>query len=276
MFTIEFTKIAPCSVKDLYHPQFETFIILHEGEVEANIDGHEALCASPFLLYIPKNKNGKLTSTMESAAWLIRHHPDFNVDLFFDFYKSYTQPYFLNFAGLECFTNIVSLCRMLQFEYQNPVVNLSIIQNLNKSLFVIFLSELKKNNKQYLYPNTNNYHLQNFIKLLEQHFKENNSVAFYAKMIGLSSRQLNNITKEFLDCNVNTLIASRRMMEAKKQLQFTNKNIAEIGYELGFYEKSYFSRVFKSFTQTTPGNYRKQYLDQMQKSATIVPDTDTE
>jgi AraC family transcriptional activator of pobA len=276
MFTIELIKIEPFLSRAFYHLQFETFIILNEGGVGADIDGNEALCPSPFLLYIPKGKYGKIVSNADSTAWVIKHHPDFNVDLFFEFYKSYSCPYFLDFAGLGCFTNIVSLCRMLEFELQNTPVNFSIIQSLNKSLFAIFLSELTKKNEKHLYPNTDNYHLQHFIKLLEQHFKENNSVEFYAEKLVLSSKQLNNITKAFLGYNVNNLITSRRVIEAKKELQFSNKTIEEIGYELGFHEKSYFSRIFKSFTKTTPSLYRSQYLAQMQKSTTIVPNIDTE
>lgn len=274
MFTIEFIQAESFSVKEFYHPQFETFIILQEGGAEASIDENEVVCSGPCMLYIPKSKYGKMTINRDSTAWVIRHHPDFNVDLFFEFYKSYTCPYFLDFAGLECFTSIVSLCRMLQFELQNTTINFSIIQSLNKSLFEIFLSELKKKNEKNLYPNTDNYHLQHFIKLLEQHFKENNSVEFYADKLVLSSRQLNNITKEFLGYNVNNLVTARRIVEAKKELQFSTKTIEEIGYELGFHEKSYFSGVFKSFTKTTPSQYRKQYVIQMQKSPTIVPNID--
>lgn len=41
-------------------------------------------------------------------------------------------------------------------------------------------------------------------------------------------------------------------------LTYSDKNISEIGFELGYNEKSYFSNVFKKRTGQTPSAFREE------------------
>ena len=48
------------------------------------------------------------------------------------------------------------------------------------------------------------------------------------------------------------------LIEAKNLLAGTGKSIAEIGFELGYNEKSYFSKVFKKKSGQTPSEFREE------------------
>ena len=58
--------------------------------------------------------------------------------------------------------------------------------------------------------------------------------------------------------SVGEIIETRKLTEAKNLLINTNKTIAEIGFELGYNEKAYFSKVFKRKTGQTPTAFRNE------------------
>lgn len=57
---------------------------------------------------------------------------------------------------------------------------------------------------------------------------------------------------------VTELIETRKLIEAKNQLTNTSKNISEIGFDLGFKEKAYFTNVFKKRTGQSPSEFRAE------------------
>jgi AraC-like DNA-binding protein len=48
------------------------------------------------------------------------------------------------------------------------------------------------------------------------------------------------------------------LTEARQLLLHSNKSVSEIGFELGYTEKSYFSRVFHKKTGLTPTEYKNK------------------
>lgn len=56
-------------------------------------------------------------------------------------------------------------------------------------------------------------------------------------------------------------INQKRIELAKKLLQTIETNIADICFSCGFNNHNHFIKTFKKYTQTTPANYRKQFLN---------------
>ncbi len=52
---------------------------------------------------------------------------------------------------------------------------------------------------------------------------------------------------------------SKRLQESLKEVAFTNKNIQEVSYDLGFKDDAYFNRVFKNSTGQTPMQFRENF-----------------
>ena len=53
------------------------------------------------------------------------------------------------------------------------------------------------------------------------------------------------------------MVHDRLVLEAKRQLAFSNRNVKEICYELGFEDPAYFSRFFRNHTGTSPHEFRE-------------------
>ena len=47
--------------------------------------------------------------------------------------------------------------------------------------------------------------------------------------------------------------------QAKRLLRYSDKSLTAISNYLGFSSQSHFSKVFKKYTQRTPGEYREKY-----------------
>ena len=101
----------------------------------------------------------------------------------------------------------------------------------------------------------------NFLKILEENFRRPLGVEFYAEKLFMSSRNLNLICQRIMSQSVSEIIDTRKLTEAKNLLAGTQKSVSEIGFELGYNEKSYFSNVFKKKSGQTPTEFR----DEMRK-----------
>jgi AraC family transcriptional regulator, transcriptional activator of pobA len=94
--------------------------------------------------------------------------------------------------------------------------------------------------------------------LLEQHFRKERLLGFYAEKLAMTPDRLNDIVKRATGVTAGHLIRQRVLTEAKRQLVFTNLAIHEIAYDLTFSDPSHFARFFRKQTGTTPQAFREQ------------------
>jgi AraC family transcriptional regulator, transcriptional activator of pobA len=95
-------------------------------------------------------------------------------------------------------------------------------------------------------------------RLLEEHFRQQRLLAFYADKLAMTPDRLNDHVKRATGVTAGHLIRQRVLTEAKRQLVFTNQAIHEIAYDLAFSDPSHFARFFRKQTGTTPQAFREQ------------------
>ena len=105
--------------------------------------------------------------------------------------------------------------------------------------------------------NHNKIQYTHFLNLLENNFMTNHSMDFYASQLSISRRKLSDLVKEFTGITAKRYLLDRVILEAKRLLAYSNKNLKEICYDLGFEYPAYFSTLFKDMTGHTPNEYRK-------------------
>ena len=99
--------------------------------------------------------------------------------------------------------------------------------------------------------------LRQFNVLVEDHFKTEHQVSYYAEMMNKSPKTLSNTFRSY-QVSPLQIIQNRIVLEAKRLLTYTNKSLKEIGYDLGFEDASNFSRIFKKNQGLSPSDYRKK------------------
>ena len=82
----------------------------------------------------------------------------------------------------------------------------------------------------------------------------------YAELLHTTSNSLNLAVKAVLGRTAKEVIAGRIIQEAKRLLKYSNEDISEVSYSLGFEEPTHFSRFFKKMTSSTPKEYRSSQV----------------
>ncbi|HVY56508.1 MAG TPA: helix-turn-helix domain-containing protein [Xanthobacteraceae bacterium] len=95
-------------------------------------------------------------------------------------------------------------------------------------------------------------------KLVEEHFRKQRMLGFYAEKLAMTPDRLNDHVKRATGVTAGHLIRQRVLTEAKRQLVFTTEPIHEIAYDLAFSDPSHFTRFFRKQTGTTPQAFREQ------------------
>jgi AraC-like DNA-binding protein len=97
---------------------------------------------------------------------------------------------------------------------------------------------------------------RNFLRILEDNYKRPLGVGYYADKLNTSIRNLNLLCSNVFGKSVSEIIETRKLIEARRLLLNTSLSVSEIGFDLGYNEKSYFTRVFRKKTGLTPTDFR--------------------
>lgn len=103
--------------------------------------------------------------------------------------------------------------------------------------------------------------LTKFVNLLETHFVDHWPVADYAHALGISPTHLSRVTRSATGLPASKLIEERIILEARRNLVYTNLSISTVAYELGYADPSYFSRIFSQVTGLSPKDFRSRYTE---------------
>ncbi len=104
---------------------------------------------------------------------------------------------------------------------------------------------------------TEPFMLQNLKQMIEEHFRCKHSASDYADLLNISPKALAKATKKHFNKTVTELISERIIIEAKRELYLTDKQVKLIASELGYQDEYYFSRFFKNYADVSPQLFRE-------------------
>jgi AraC family transcriptional regulator, transcriptional activator of pobA len=99
-----------------------------------------------------------------------------------------------------------------------------------------------------------------FETLVGQHFKSEKSAEKYAGMMHITAKHLNRINKAITGKTTTDIIVDRVLLEAKRMLIYSESNLNEIAFMLGYDDYAYFSRVFRKRVGVSPRGFSKGEL----------------
>ena len=116
-----------------------------------------------------------------------------------------------------------------------------------------------------LFHSYNKKNSYKYVKLAKEYIAQNYadsnlSLNDVCEHIGISASYLSELFNEISGEKFSTYLASFRVEKAKSLLRTTNVTIKEIGFCCGFNSIQNFIRVFKKYTDQTPGNYREEQV----------------
>jgi len=99
-------------------------------------------------------------------------------------------------------------------------------------------------------------HVQRFRDVVERRYHERPSLQECAQELGITSTQLNRVCRQVLGQSALDVMHARTVLEAQRELAYTNLSIKQIGLGLGFAEPGYFTRFFLRECGLTPTQWR--------------------
>jgi len=100
----------------------------------------------------------------------------------------------------------------------------------------------------------------NFKKLISEYgFLK--SPSYFAKKLNITTSHLNDCVKASTGKSVTYWLQNAMITEAQRLLYYTENEVKEIAFTLGFEDHTYFSRLFKKITKETPLAFRKKFRE---------------
>ncbi|WP_235856385.1 helix-turn-helix domain-containing protein [Flagellimonas oceanensis] len=157
---------------------------------------------------------------------------------------------------------LASVFDLLMEEYEREGEQLVMLKALLK-VFLLKLIQLKE--EHFTKQDINEKRVYEFMLLLEMNYLEERTAEFYAGNLGISAKRLNQVLKEKLNKTAMQLIHDRIVLEAKRQIIHSENTIKEIGFNLEFKDRSYFSRFFKQHSGQTPQEFQKSVKEHVRE-----------
>lgn len=123
-------------------------------------------------------------------------------------------------------------------------------------ILLIRINRLWKHDKLIRGKVTGVVQFRKFLEFLEENYKRKKKAGDYAKLLHVTPNHLNTLCRQSVKQTVTELIHDRIMLEAKRQLAYTDRGVKQIADDLGFKDYTYFLRLFKKKTGLTPDKFR--------------------
>lgn len=99
-------------------------------------------------------------------------------------------------------------------------------------------------------------HVQRFRDLIEARFREQPALSACANELGITPTQLNRVCQQVLGHAALGVLHARLVLEAQRELAYTNLSVKQIAFDLGFSDAGYFTRFFQRRTGSAPTLWR--------------------
>ena len=155
----------------------------------------------------------------------------------------------------EAYDQVRAEFRNVQRELQQQPVHWRII-DLRTQLIAEQVNREAERNFDALALYRGNPQLLRFQSLVDEQFREQRSVAYYARQLHISANYLNILCRRHLGRNALSVLQKRQLLEAKRLVRTTDRSFKEIAFELGFSDPAHFSNFFRKQTGLSPAAFR--------------------
>ena len=255
----ELVEMIMMNPSEPHRHDHEELIIVTHGHPSHLIDFTAELLNPPVIVYVAQGKVHSFIPDENTRGWVIRYTNDFIPQSSFNFYSGFSDDINYRLDVDFCSATLNDLCEIMIRESSLEPPDYTLISHLLNAVLSKLESATKK---QFLDKNVSGnaqfITFNNFLKILEYNYKRPAGVEFYAEKLNMSARNLNLISQSVFGKTITEIIETRKLIEARQMLLGSKKTVSEIGFELGYNENSYFSRVFRKKTGVTPTRFRSR------------------
>ena len=245
-------------------PVYSIFLLDEIALYSINFVNYESPPRS--ILFLSPYQNLKWLGSTNAQLKLLQFHGDFYCIEYhkkevacngFLFNNVYLQPYISFTEGK--FQEINELTEKMEKEANTEKqFSDSVVKSYLQLILAICSNEKASEISSEHFQQQLDHEILKFKDLLEKHFLQERSPAFYANELLMSPSSFSKKVKRQFGKSPSQLIQERVVLEAKKLLHLTHKTVKEIATELHFDDEFYFSRNFKKEVGLSPTHFRKE------------------
>lgn len=161
---------------------------------------------------------------------------------------------------VEAFHEFYSDLKNLSKEEQNPykmqAMYHTVLAFYFRTGYRCFLAQTSDSASTVQAPFRRNPLIDRFLVLVQQNFKEQRQIEFYASHLGVTPKHLSRILKQSTGFTAADWIKNYILLEAKVMLKSSTLTMGQISLQLNFPSQSFFAKFFKNATGLTPKQYR--------------------
>ena len=134
-------------------------------------------------------------------------------------------------------------------------------ERIVRSLLHILLARVQRSFQQQQPGTTSSRYVvlfKEFQRLLNQHYGAGWTARTYAGHLAVTPHHLNSVCRSLTNRTTSQLIRARSILEARRLLTFSERSVSEIAAALGYYDLSYFGKMFRTETGRSPGQFRRE------------------
>ncbi|WP_418360949.1 helix-turn-helix domain-containing protein [Sphingobacterium detergens] len=257
------------SLNSADYRQYIKVLLLSKGS-ELQVDLAEYSVKQPSLFFVSPNQHLHIKKLAKEEGHFIFYNRDFYCIQIHDeevacsgllFNNIYNMPMVeLDNSEIPFFSYIFG--QMTDEFGLNDTSLEEMLRTYLKQLFIKSVRLWKKQNldKELTEQNSDLEFFRKFTLLVDEHYKEKHHVADYAELLFMAPKTISHKFKRLNLPQPNDVIKNRILLEAKRLLVHTNLTAKEVGYELGYEDPAYFSRLFVQKSGETPSAFRAKFL----------------
>lgn len=247
--------------QELHRDDHYMFILLKSGHFVCEVDFNRIEIQNTALLYAAPGQVQHYLKAENCEGWLLFANPDFvsqPLREFFDSVLNVSQSVEVAENNTVFATSDI-LGTWWSKDFSNDDLSDSVSTSLLDSIIGLIALSLKGNSVQNHHSNSSKYVLANrFKQLIKEQFREMKQVKQYALLLHITPLYLNEVMKEITGFSASYWIHHEILLESKRLLAFSEKDVRQIAWDLGYEDDAYFSRFFKKHTGSAASTFRKQ------------------
>lgn len=168
----------------------------------------------------------------------------------------------LTAQDFETLTHYFSLLKLNAQNRVNADIDVftrNIARNVTAALFynlMLLTRDSRRSSRQGKQTSRKTTYVLDFMALLQNEYKRERTVKYYADKLCISSKYLSILIKSATGKSAAEWIDDCVILEAKNLLRFSGMNVQQVAYELNFTNQSAFGKYFKHLTGMSPTHFQ--------------------
>lgn len=247
---------------EIHRDDYYMFMFLEKAEITFAVDFEDVELCAGSVFYIRPGQVHFASSVQEAKGWSLAIDAMLVEDAckkLFEGQLPTQKPLLLDADTVSRICQTAQLLHNAVQKKSSEFTN-SIILNL-ANVFIGIIAEQYAQQQQGLQHNKSRSAqiVHSFKSLLSENFKTIKSPSEYARMLNYSLSHLNESVKNTTGFPVSYWIHQQVVLEAKRLLYYTNLDVKEIAFQLGYEDHTYFTRLFTKTVGLSPSAFRQKF-----------------